>query len=103
MLGYCNNVLTFGVYKDKQTLKAMTEFAHTITTLRKIDPSKKFFEFSYCEESKYESAKWYSKGEILKIGENFYQISIKEHFSPLQEIPNLLVKHGRHTVEKFTV
>ena len=84
---------------NNETMNTM--HAHTIKILRKIDPTKKFSEFIYFEEDDYINAAWYDRNEIIKIKGSFYKVEIKDHVSSVEELPNLLVKHGRHVVKEL--
>ena len=77
----------------------MTMYAHLITIFRKIDPEKLYWEFTYFEERSFQSAAFGArKKELFKIDGKFYRVDIVEKISPLKQLPNLVVKHGRHTI-----
>lgn len=75
---------------------------HLVTIFRKIDPSKRYDQFTYHEESSFEAAYFGAKaGDIFLIDGEFYQVSIREVLSSKERIENLIVKSGRRIIKKI--
>ena len=78
-----------------------TEYHHIVTIFRKIDPSKRYYEFTYTDEGSFQSALFGAKkGDIFKIDDSFYIVDKKDKYSPLKIIPNMIIKHGRHVIKQ---
>lgn len=79
------------------------QYAHFIIIFRKIDPLKKYSEFTYWDAKDFQNALdlGATKNEIFKIGNDYYLVDEKEHISPCENIDNVQVKHGRHIMTSF--
>ena len=77
-------------------------YAHLIIIFRKINPLKKYNQFTYYDEKSFKSAAFGAcKNDVFKIDGNFYQVDTKEITSHLHEVNNIIVKHGRHIIKEY--
>lgn len=81
----------------------METLEHTIIyTFRKIDPSKKYSQFTYFEAKDFMQAFFgCSNGEIYKIDGSFFQVRIGEALASRRIENNVIVKDGRKIIQEF--